>query len=463
MDQLNQVDVIIVGAGAAGLAAACALRDAGVSVAVLEARGRVGGRIFTYRDPRVPIPIELGAEFLHGDTPLTDAITHEARLSTYEVVGQQWRADGGELSMADDYAKRVGRVLRRLDPDRTPDRSFLDYLRAQAGKPKRAGDRRMAREFVEGFHAADAARISERALARLTANEGTGIERSGRVSEGYDRVSAWLARQVYDAIALHTVVERVEWSAGSVRVTARPADGGETITYHGGAVIVTVPLGVLQSAPGERGAIAFTPDIPSLRDSIARLAMGHVARLTFAFKEPFWTNELPSVPDGGNPTELSFLYGRGADVPVWWTMFPMRTPVMVGWSGGPGGEALARHDDPAIAGRALASLAHHLASSEDRLAGKIEGYWLHNWSRDPFTRGAYAYVLVDGVDATHTLATPVDGTVYFAGEATDTDGRIGTVEGALASGYRAANDVLAAWDVPEEIVAPQSSAPPPAA
>src|SRR5215218_10360612 len=151
----HDVDVLIVGAGAAGLAAARELRAAGVRVTILEARGRVGGRIFTYRDPRVPVPIELGAEFLHGTTPETDAIIAEAKLTACEVVGDHWRAREGKFQRADKFWKRIDRVMEKLDPHRTPDQSFLEYLQTYACKPKLARDRRLACEFVEGFHAAD--------------------------------------------------------------------------------------------------------------------------------------------------------------------------------------------------------------------------------------------------------------------------------------------------------------------
>jgi monoamine oxidase len=445
MDQFNQVDVIVVGAGAAGLAAAYALREGGASVALLEARGRVGGRIFTYRDARASLPIELGAEFLHGDTRFTNRIIRDARLNAFDVVGDHWSADGGELSAGDDFGKRVGRILRRLDPNQTPDRSFLDYLHAEAGKPKRASDRRMAREFVEGFHAADAARISERALARLSSadSEGTGSERSGRVAEGYDRVTAALARDVYDAIALNTIVRHIEWSPGQVRVEAQNADGSEARTYRARAAIVTVPIGVLQQPDGAPGAITFSPDVPTLREGLAGLAMGHVVRIVFSFTTPFWT-ALPNHPKDCDPHELGFVHGRGADIPVWWTQFPMRAPMMVGWTGGPAAEALARYEDSTIAARAIASLAHHLGCSEDRLASQTTGYWIHNWSQDPFTRGGYSYMTVGGAEAPEILARPVEDTLYFAGEATEA-ALIGTVEGALASGYRAARGVLTAW------------------
>jgi monoamine oxidase len=448
MDDQNEVDVIIVGAGAAGLAAARELRAAGINFVVLEARGRVGGRVFTYRDPGVNIPIELGAEFLHGDTPLTDEIIGEAGLTTYEVVGEHWRANGGEISSADDFWNRIERIMRKLDPERAPDRSFWEFLQEQGKKPKRLRDQRLAREFVEGFDAADVERISERALARAaSAAAEHNEERMGRVIEGYDRVMAWLARDVYDAIALNTLVEHVEWRNNSVQVGTRSIHGDPGAVYAARALIVTVPISLLQSDPTTNHAITFTPDVPHVREAASKIAMGNVVRLVFAFAESFWETELKTflreaLPKDAQPRQLSFVHGHGMDVPTWWTQFPIRTPVMVGWVGGPRAEALAANNEEVVQERAIASLAYHLGMPQERLKSLVTGCWSHDWNHDPLARGAYSYVLVDGADAPYALTQPVDDTLFFAGEATATDGRNGTVEGALATGRRAATQVL---------------------
>ncbi len=438
-------DVIIVGAGAAGLAAARELRLAGVQITVLEARSRVGGRIFTYRDPRVSAPIELGAEFLHGTTPETDAIISEAKLTPCEVVGDHWRAEDGKLTRADKIWERIGRVMERLDPHRTPDQSFLEYVQSYARKPKLARNRRLACEFVQGFHAADVSRISAQALAENgNPGESTEDERMGRLLEGYDRVPAWLAREVYDAVSMHTVVHRITWEPGHVQVDAHSADGETYVSYAGRAAIITVPLSILQRVSSEPGSIEFSPDVPAMREAVSRLAMGSAIRVVFAFREPFWERRRRKSRDGGALMQLSFVHGRGTDVPVWWTLFPLRLPVLVGWTGGPPAAQLARYDDATITHRALTSLAHHLGMPLRHLESLVEGAWTHNWDCDPFTQGAYSYALVGGRHAAAQLAHPVSSTLFFAGEAAADSGRNGTVEGALATGRRAARGVLSA-------------------
>lgn len=443
-DELTDVDVVIIGAGAAGLAAARDLRNAGLRIAVLEARGRVGGRIFTYRDTRLPTPIELGPEFLHGETPETDAVVAEARLTAVEVMGDHWRAGEGKLKPANDFWEEVDEVLGGMSATRTPDQSFLDYLQTHVRKPKYARARRMAMEFVEGFHAADVSRISERSIAEGgNPGESEESERMGRVLEGYDRVTAWLARDVYDAVVLNTVVEQVTWAPGRVQVVARPVHGGETTTYRARAAIITVPISVLHLEPGQPGAIRFDPEISEVRDAVNLIGMGSVTRVVIAFKEAFWEHARRSKTSRGKSlAKMSFLHGRGADFSVWWTLFPLRLPVMVGWRGGPPAAELNQETNDVIHQRAIASLAHHYGTTRQRLEELVDGIWSYNWDRDPYARGAYSYALVGGSGAGARLARPVEQTLFFAGEATDTDGHTGTVEGALSTGRRAARGVL---------------------
>ncbi len=440
------LDAVIIGAGAAGLAAARDLRCAARNFVVLEARNRVGGRVFTYRDPGIAAPIELGAEFLHGSTVETDALVAEARLQSVEVVGDHWQAEDGDFTRADDFWNDVDRVLRKLDEHQTPDRSFADFLaeRAELGKNKRKHQRAraMALEFVQGFHAADPALVSERWLAHGgDPAESPEESRMGRLVGGYDRVTAFLAREVFDAIVLNTVVERIEWGEGVVTVFSCGSDGSEREPISARTVVITVPVGVLRAEAPEPGAITFEPDVPMLRDAVSKLTMGSVLRTVFAFRERFWEG-LSDGPGDGALASLSFLHSPGSTVPVWWTLFPLRAPILVGWVGGPAAAELCALPDAEIARRALHDLARQLGVTEERLDMLLLGSWTHNWERDPYARGAYSYALVGGSSSARRLSRPVANTLFFAGEATDTEGRSGTVEGALATGRRAARAVL---------------------
>ena len=158
-------DAIIVGAGVSGLSAARALAQAGADFVILEARERVGGRIYTIRDPRSPVPIELGAEFLHGAAKETMDIVRAARLRAVDISGEHWQAHGSRLGPASDFWHELDLVMRRIDRKK-PDQSFLQFLESKPGGKSLARQRQQALEFVQGFHSADASLISAHSLTR---------------------------------------------------------------------------------------------------------------------------------------------------------------------------------------------------------------------------------------------------------------------------------------------------------
>ena len=189
------VDVVVIGAGVAGLAAARRLTGAGARVAVLEARNRIGGRIHTVRDERSPLPIELGAEFVHGTAPEVMEIVGDSQLVVADTLGVRWHSDRGKLTRLgiERFWEQLERVMKRLDPERTPDRSFQEFLDTKPGGKSAAAQRTLASEYVQGFHAGDPARIGERWLADGGMPEDQDEERQGRILDGYDFVPAALA------------------------------------------------------------------------------------------------------------------------------------------------------------------------------------------------------------------------------------------------------------------------------
>ncbi|HTG36169.1 MAG TPA: NAD(P)/FAD-dependent oxidoreductase [Thermoanaerobaculia bacterium] len=431
---MTEIDVAVIGAGAAGLAAAGELWRRGLRVAVFEARDRIGGRIHTLRDERVQIPIELGAEFVHGEAPLTEGILREAGLVDIDIAGDHWLAERGHLRPYEGFWERVDHVLAQADP-KGEDQSFDDFMARRPGGRPYAGARAAAREFVTGFHAADPAQLS---VLSITPRDGEGpsesASRSGRMVQGYDRVPEWLARDLGENLQLGRPVREIAWERGKVELTV--GDDSSKVTAR--AAIVTVPIGVLQAPPDAPGGIRFLPDPPRLRRTLDLVAMGAVVRLVLGFREIPWKGR-------GDLDRMSFLHlgGDGA-FRVCWTPYPLRAPVLVAWSGGPPAAELSRQKPAEIEAAALRTLAEHLGISRQRLASRLEGIWSHDWQADPFSRGAYSYARVGGSEAARDLARPVEKALFFAGEATDEEGRTGTVEGAIATGLRAARQVKAA-------------------
>jgi monoamine oxidase len=428
VSKATRTDVIVIGAGVSGLAAARALRERGVRVEVLEARDRIGGRIFTERDPRAPSPIELGAEFIHGSAPETMAIVREAGLPAVDVSNERWELRGRKRVPFRNIWARLEHIMGRMSASRDPDRSFHEFLAASPGGRRFARDRALALLYVENFHAADPLRISERALAKGGSPQGDPAEqRMGRLLDGYDRVPGWLARKPHDSVRLRTIVKNIEWEPGVVHVDS--TKGG----FAAKAVIITLPIGVLQARPGDPGAVSIHPALPRHEDALALVTTGPVTRIVMLFREEFWRK--------GKLAKLGFLQSPDLDVPAWWTLAPLRAPMLVAWAGGRRGAALALLSIDERRDRAIAAAARAFGLPRARLASLLVDSWTHNWEQDPFARGAYSYPLVGGSKASAALARPVRGTVYIAGEATVEEADSGTVHGAIRSGRRAATQV----------------------
>lgn len=430
---------MIVGAGVAGLAAARRLHEHGIHTIVLEARHRIGGRAYTVHDDRSALPIELGAEFLHGDAPEVREIADAARLVIAEIDGDRWRAAHGRLTRADDFWERIERVLSRASTERTPDRP-LSALFAEGRAGRRASeDRMVAREFVQGFHAAELDRISERAIAD-GGNPGkeSSERRIARLVHGYGGVVNWLGEPVSSHVHLRHVVSSIEWTRGHVVARVR-GRGSRARAVAAKAAIVTVPISLLHPAARGRGAIDLVPDVPSVREAASLVAMGQVQRVVILLDRP--VVELLGERRTKELQRAAFFLVRGVDVPVWWTTYPMHTGIMIGWAGGPAATALNQAPDE-IVPRAVNALADGLGLDRRRLDRHLVATFVHDWSRDPFSRGAYGYALVGGADAAKKLARPVQGTLFFAGEAAEAEGRNATVHGAIDSGRRAATQAM---------------------
>jgi monoamine oxidase len=453
-------DALIVGAGVSGLAAALELARAGVQVEILEARDRIGGRVFTKTDPALDHSIELGAEFVHGLPPEIWLPAQQHDLKMTEVDGELWRSLDGELRSGNFFGN-ADKILAAMD-DGEPDESFLDFMARKFPGEEHAEAKRWATGYVSGFNAADPADVSVHWLVHgRDAEVQIEGDRAFRIGGGYQKLlevfSAEL-RALDVPIHLNTVVQEIQWHEGSVHITSSPANEGAEHVGTGdvgtGALarpaersyarnhhtatgaLITLPLGVLQS-----DSVRFDPELPlEKRSALGKLAMGKVVRVTLCFRERFWEKLRPT----GDETlaDLSFLFSGSELFPTWWTEMPERVPIITGWAPAHSAELLAGMSEGRVIKKAVEALSGLFGVENSRVQSLLAGAYFHDWDSDPYSCGAYSYIKVGGEGCQRTLGAPLNNTLYFAGEATDTTGFNGTVHGAIASGRRAALQAL---------------------
>ncbi len=420
-------EVAVVGAGAAGLMAARTLAEEGLDVVVLEARKRAGGRIFTIRPPELPCALELGAEFVHGDAPLTRKILDEAGVEVVPLDPAQYQAQGGRIAPADPW-ESIEAVMAALDGEREPDRSFAKFLASPEAADFNPRDRERALAFVEGFFAADAERVSERGLAGEGAE---GAMSGGRIPAGYDRLVERLADGLVGRIRFAHLVKRCGWSdeavtLSGVNIAGRARSG---FTLRARAALIALPHAVLTAPAGAAASVAFEPIVFGLAETMAAVETGDVVRIAIATGTP--PAELLELP----PASF-FLHTPACAFNAFWSVEPPGSPALVAWSGGPRSRTLPRSRE-ARQRVALEVLKETAGPAGARLAERAYAVFGHDWGRDPFARGAYCYNVVGGEPPgpVHT------GALAFAGEAL-AGPSLGTVEGALETGRSAARELM---------------------
>ena len=430
----DRFDVIVIGAGAAGLAAARDLSAAGKKVCVLEGRERIGGRIWTIHAADLPLPIELGAEFIHGEAKDTFAIVESASLLAYRLPDSHWSSARGRWRIENDFWGKMNAITSKI-PANAHDISFAEFLNRQRKLAPRL--KRMALDFAEGYHASHADRISAASLR--TSDQEQEAPEQHRIANGYDVLIEWLRAGLdpqHTALHLGSEVTEIAWSRGTVEITTARGQ-----TFRAKAAVITIPIGVWKT----HGGIRFDPPLREKQKVIAKLEVGHVVKIVFRFRERFWDapdfiKRRTKMKNWEQGVPFAFVHRTDRFVPTWWTTAPVRAPILTAWAGGHAADALLAQGSRII-DRALDSLATTFAVKRREVEPLVDSTHMHDWQADRFSRGAYSYAGVGGQNAHSSLAKPIGGTLYFAGEATSSD-ETGTVSGAIATGKHAAKQLL---------------------
>jgi monoamine oxidase len=414
--------IVIVGAGAAGLMAARELARAGRTVTILEARERCGGRIHPLPASEFGYPADGGAEFVHGEAPVTRALLREAGLSLQEIEGEQWSFDGAHIMREgrhDPHEAELQAVLRQLNGDLT----VADFLRRHFAGDDYARLRHSIERMVEGYDAADPERASTLALREEWMDGGHSPQ--ARIKGGYGALIDFLTagcRRLGVTFRFGCAVSAIEEEGGLLAVRCAGGD------VHGcDRVILTVPLPLLRE-------ISLPESARAKAASANDIGFGNVIKILLRFSRPWWRERKQELAD------MTFLLSDQT-IPVWWTQYPNRHPMLTGWFGGPRAAALSHLDPQGLIDAGLDSLAAVFGVPREDIARELVAAAATNWAHDPFSRGAYSWATPRTREA-QTILARADGPVLFSGEALYRGADMGTVEAALASGQETAGMIL---------------------
>lgn len=426
-DSKNNHDVIVIGGGACGLMAALELTKTGKKVIILEATNRLGGRIFSLHDDRSEMPIELGAEFIHGELELTHMLVKKAKGALNEVQGELWHYRESKIERQEEFLEDYSAVKKKyneLDHD-VPIAFFLDQCLADE-KYKYA--RESIKDYAEGYYAAD---ISKSSTAALIQEWEKNDPSQYRIEQGYGLLIDYFRFELEKTgcvIKLQSPVSDINWKKDHVQVKTN----NDLIIGH--KTLITVSLGVLQS-----DQLIFNPAIDEKINAAKSLGYGGAHKLILGFEKSFWKEH-----KGQDLSKMSFLFSEES-IPTWWTPYPAHVPIITGWVGGPRAKKIQHYPEKKIIEEGIKSLGNIFDMDIDYLYSQLQKSWIKNWLTDPYYYGAYSFEVVDGEKYKSILSRPIDNTLFFAGEALPEKSETGTVEAALESGRNMAHIIIASF------------------
>ena len=412
--------VIVVGAGASGLMAAAEISKK-CDVTMLESNKAIGGRIKTFTLPDGEGIIEPGAEFVHGDTPITSELIKEAGLKAVKLNGKMLRKEGNEWKEEEDMIEGWDELVEKMKGQRK-DLTMDDFMQKHFAEDKYADLRRHIKAFVQGFDVADTSEVSVQSLYREWSNETDQL----RIETGYGSLIGFLEKKCRENgcnIYTGETVKQIDWQKNEV--TVYTAAGKK---YYGNKVVLSVPVSVLKDIHG-KASINLTPPADDYIKAVRQIGFGTVIKVILVLKEKIWKNK------------TGFIFSNEM-LPTWWTQYPINNNLITGWAGGPAAAQLSQHTDDELLEIAVTSLSNIFEMPRAELRNIIRYSYVFNWSRYDETLGAYSFSTPDSVSARKILNTPLVGTVYFTGEGLYEGAYSGTVEAALTSGSKTASQLL---------------------
>jgi len=402
--------VIVVGAGAAGLIAARKLSEKKYSVIILEAGKESGGRIQTHAPAGNEGVVEGGAEFIHGRLPLTLALCNEGNIKYIPAEGKMYRRINNKWKEETEMTEGWEKLIKKMGSLKE-DMTLNTFLEEYYGGDNYTELKKHVLSFVEGFDLADPEKVSVRSLYEEWSKE---QEENFRIPGGYNKLIHFIENECLKSgcvMIKEDAVTQIVWQKGEV--TAYTASGKK---YSGEKILVTVPVSLLTGVAG----IEFIPAMEDRSKAAADIGFGPVIKVALHFTKRFWKKD------------TRFIFSEEM-IPTWWTQLPLKNNLLTGWAGGPKASKMNRHSDEELLEIALVSLSNIFSLGTASLRSNLDQWYVFNWKE-----GAYSYATPQSKAAKKLLNTPLENTVFFAGEGLYEGDYPGTVEAALASGKQTA-------------------------
>jgi monoamine oxidase len=405
----SEVDIAIIGAGAAGLGAANALKNSGLSVLVLEARDRLGGRSHTIL-PAPGVMFDEGCGWLHSADKNSFVAIADTLGFTIDKSRPPWRDESVNVAFPPreraDFIAAIDDFYERCE-DASDDAH--DSVASEWLEPGNRWNPMIdaISTYINGCE------LDQVSVYDMDAYEDTEI--NWRVSRGYGALIA-----AYGAacdVALNTNVTRIDHSGKRIKLETSRG------TLTAAKVIVTVPTNLIADE-----AIRFFPALPAKVGAARGLPLGLADKVMLALDEP------EALPKDGNLRGATMRTAMGS-----YHLRPYGQPSIEGYFGGRFAQELEDAGEGALAAQSIDEIVALLGSDYRR---KLKPLAASRWAQDPFARGSYSHAMPGCADCRAVLAAPVDGRLFFAGEATSPN-FFSTAHGARDSGERAAKEVMA--------------------
>ncbi len=421
----HRSQILIIGAGACGLMAAKELSAKGKQVTVLEAKPHAGGRIHTLHSKEFLQPVESGAEFIHGNLPVTLQLLNEAKIGVTKITGSMLRHVNGNWQETGEQIEGWDEMLEKMS-SLAEDITFTRFLHQYFNGEKYDALRQSALQYAQGFDAVDPDKASVFSLRNEWQHE---EEDTYRITGGYGKLIDCLlasCRKKNCNVFFNKTVAEIKWKREEATIITTTKE-----SFSAEQVIVTVPIGVLQSEKSEPAHIAFTPVLPQIQQSAHSIGYGNVIKILLEFSYLFWQEQKDAL-----------FFFSDQTITTWWTQQPFHYPLLTGWVAGKKADEFAGLTNAEIFELALQSVAGMFDKTMQEIKQLINASHIINWQHDTFAKGAYSYGMILSEEAKKILNEPIEQTLFFAGEALYSGASGGTVEAALVNALSVVNKIM---------------------